>query len=482
MTSPRPLTLEFEQFANELLYEVLSHLRIEDIIRSRRVCKRLQEATHQRVVWSGAYQNSKLLIPEGPTSTQTAKDLEDILVEAAKIRRKWSTVSEAQAVSRKSLEVPSSYIYDVAMISGHYLVVATQTEISWYDLNKDGKEQLGAPIAIYQKENLISAGMQLLSVQVNANREGKDIAYVAFASNRCIKVLKVRLPPSTASIENAAEFPQLNYFPVRFVLENDFLLVIKEFQSDEDPIDLFHIPTKRKYLVPMHGRVHNLSDLNYVNYMITSTHLIMTFPITHEGKSEVELFKLPISHTASSSVSRVAISHKAVYPGVIWKATSIFESRTPDSLQSPEVRIGILASCYEEYNHRGVGGKTSLRYFDIIVSPIGSVEFLGHSTSGVHSIEPQTTNVYATSCSTACLAITQTYTSHGQILMMHTITPGIGAAEGNIVSNHFTLPRLPSRTRRRDGMTLISFDGFRGRILFDVQGSAQPRIDVWSMI
>lgn len=80
--------------------------------------------------------------------------------------------------------------------------------------------------------------------------------------------------------------------------------------------------------------------------MITPTHLITMFPITHHNETEIEISQLP---TSSLAPTRLAISYKVVYPNAIWKFTAC-ASDTPPSNNLKlgfDVRIGILATCYE---------------------------------------------------------------------------------------------------------------------------------------
>lgn len=68
------------------------------------------------------------------------------------------------------------------------------------------------------------------------------------------------------------------------------------------------------------------------------------FPITHQNETEIEISQLPNSSLAPT---RLAISYKVVYPNAIWKITACASDAPLSNKLGSDVRIGILATCYE---------------------------------------------------------------------------------------------------------------------------------------
>ncbi|KAF9463635.1 hypothetical protein BDZ94DRAFT_593806 [Collybia nuda] len=478
--------IQLEQLTNDIFYEILSHLPVEDIVRLRQVCKWLQEVTRQRAVWSSVYEKSNLLRPEGPTPTQTAQDLENLLVHFTKIQRKWSEHSEVQPVSRKSIKCALPYIYGVAMVSGRYLIVGAGNEISWYDLDQDSEgEWLDVPVAKYDVSTP-GAGpiaMQFLSAQANPDGEGPDVAYVSFFVDHCMKVLKVKLLPPDTSVETVAEFGPLILMPSWDRLQNDYLLVrsglslVPEIEEDSFILRLFHIPTRREYGFVLDENV--LSHASYWNCMITTTHLIMLFPQPHRHETDVVIFNLPTgSSIDSSSVPQLAVTHTAVYPCSIWGAECVHETTSSNDSGIFEVRVRILAICHEGYEcHIPI----FLEYLDIIIPSVGTVKFLKHSSALLRGVRPGTMEkVLTTSCSSITFALSYSQSAvnpiDGQIITMHVVMPGTSTDEGTIATKRLTLPG------EKDALALVGFDGFRGRICFNAPYANIPRIDIWSLI
>jgi hypothetical protein len=202
------------------------------------------------------------------------------------------------------------------------------------------------------------------------------------------------------------------------------------------------------------------------------------FSVVRERQTELEIYQLPTPSAASPMHSRqLSVSHRAIYPGAICKITACVSAPPPsDTRGSDEVRIGILATCWDEAYPRRYTFATSIQRFDIIIRSSGNAHFLQSPFPTLIPIKPQATNIFATHCPTMCLALTQTQTYNGQILMTYHIRPSTYKAANTIVPNHLTLPGM------QEGMTLVAFDGFRGRICFNVEGAKQPRIVVWDMV
>jgi len=143
------------------------------------VCRRLRQATYQRIVWVNIYERSDFLLQKGPLSSQSSLELESSLVRAAKIHKNW-TSSEPPVYTRRRFprQLPT-YDFDSNIICGRFLQLAESTGISWYDLDAD---DVATPILTYPCLSVIPVA-GYLNHQVNANGEGSNAVWVSFISN-----------------------------------------------------------------------------------------------------------------------------------------------------------------------------------------------------------------------------------------------------------------------------------------------------------
>ncbi|KAF8195580.1 hypothetical protein BJ912DRAFT_148677 [Pholiota molesta] len=168
--------LQLECLPLDIIFEILGHLSVEDIVRTRRACRRLWQVTYQRNVWVSIYERSNLLLPEGPFPSQCEAELESHLVRAAKLDHNL-TSSRPIALSRRRFpRILPAYDFDANVISGRYLQLAERNSISWYDLDSG---DMSKPILNYPCATVAPiAGY--LKYQTNANGEGQDTAGYRF--------------------------------------------------------------------------------------------------------------------------------------------------------------------------------------------------------------------------------------------------------------------------------------------------------------
>lgn len=149
------------------------------------MCRRLYQASYERNVWVNCYNRSNLLLPEGPLSSQSAQQLEALLVRAAKIHRSW-TSDVSTTLRRRTFprQIPT-YDFDANVIAGRYLqVVEGSLGISWYDL--EGTD-LNTPILTYPCNTVVPmAGY--LNYSVNANGEGPNTVWVSLVAAQPIRM------------------------------------------------------------------------------------------------------------------------------------------------------------------------------------------------------------------------------------------------------------------------------------------------------
>jgi hypothetical protein len=162
------------------------------------VCRALYAAIDDRAPWSAAYKRSNLLLPQGPSSSQSAKDLEALLVRSTLLHRCWgpSPCRDQQITNTFTFPRPlPPYSFDANIISGRYLQLAEQDIISWYDLDGDCQH----PLVVYECP-YIAAITGFLSYQTNAQGEGENSVWVTFICSypmrMCVSSVYLSLSPS----------------------------------------------------------------------------------------------------------------------------------------------------------------------------------------------------------------------------------------------------------------------------------------------
>ncbi|KAF8798936.1 hypothetical protein BYT27DRAFT_7122547 [Phlegmacium glaucopus] len=443
--------LTVEDLPLDIVYEILGQLHVIDILHVRRACRRLYQASYERHVWVNCYSRSNLLLPEGPLSSQSAQQLEALLVRAAKIHRSWTSDIPTTPSRRTFPRQLPTYDFVANVISGRYLqVLEGSLGISWYDL--EGTD-LSTPILTYPCNTVIPmAGY--LNYSVNANGEGPNTVWVSLVADQPnrIVILKVHFSPANNTVALHAQVAGVNVVGVR--MSHDWLLPIREFISSDDPMDLFHIPSRTTIHIPLHERIRNLSDLNSMNYVITPRCLFMLFSLRTE--TLVDMYSLPcISDPLSSGIcKRLFPSHSGVYPHAVSSLQTVETSADYQSYTTPDHgHASFLALVYVSRSPTSWTSKIGLHLFDLNVESTGTLSFLTKSVKTL-DVGIATTKLASTSRAGTCLAVT--HSLPGPTIIAHYIQHH----DDECTMAVQTLS-LPEGLQSRD---MLSFDGIQGRL------------------
>ncbi|KAH6911579.1 hypothetical protein BKA70DRAFT_860438 [Coprinopsis sp. MPI-PUGE-AT-0042] len=439
----------------DIVPEILGHLGAGDLARLRQVCRALYAAIDDRAPWSNAYERSNLLLPEGPSSSQTAKDLETHLVRSTLLHRCWGPNPSRDQQIKNTFTFPRAlpaYSFDAQIILGRYLQLAEQDAISWYDLDGDCKH----PLVVYECP-YIAAITGFLSYQTNAQGEGESSVWVTFICSYPMRIMVLKLfldgTRSTVSLETTLSAESV----VEVKLGHDYILPVKEFTSRDEPLELFHIPTKTAHCVPRHARVQNLGDLGHMSYLILPTHLLMLFP--SKSETHIEAYQLP--HQVGSTPG--PLLYRGVYPHMISRS-SIFNRPTCHNGTDDNVdntKIDLLAIVYmRQQTHGPWTSKVNLHLLEACLiansaspSDVGTIEFETRC-SEVLNVGIAATTLAASSHNGVGYAVT--HSLPGPTLRVYHVRDDGGQA--TLVAHDLKLPEgLNSRE-------MLAFDGFRGRI------------------
>ncbi|KAG1740798.1 uncharacterized protein EDB91DRAFT_1081878 [Suillus paluster] len=149
----------------EILQYIFTFLSVEDIIRLRRVCGYLHQASQDRFVWSMVYKSCRLPRFPGPLPEQTTLHLENSLTQSAK----WASSAQATVKShstRQSHDLYRDSTHGSALFIDHWVVVATSEQISCYDVDSENAS------IIYNASQFRIAGFQVVEVPYSPGRRG----------------------------------------------------------------------------------------------------------------------------------------------------------------------------------------------------------------------------------------------------------------------------------------------------------------------
>ncbi|KAH7928829.1 hypothetical protein BV22DRAFT_170632 [Leucogyrophana mollusca] len=175
----------------DVLYQIINHLDVEDIIYLGQVSKQFHQISWQRTTWLNAYRHSLLPRPPGPHSWHSTQYLRDTLVRSAKVAKKWPS-ADADPLARGQPETspPSKPVSlrtidlldtGVDVVAGRWLVRKTcQREIWALDLDSgdgQGSEQL-----LFHCDTSMTIEHFLCTHTVDA--EGNLLAFLVVATNK----------------------------------------------------------------------------------------------------------------------------------------------------------------------------------------------------------------------------------------------------------------------------------------------------------
>ncbi|EAU86028.1 hypothetical protein CC1G_11700 [Coprinopsis cinerea okayama7 len=447
-----PLTLS--TLNNDILVEILGFLAPEDIARARQVCRSLMIAAQQGTVWRSVYQRSRLLLPDGPYSHHQPRDLERLLIRSSQLYKTWGpNPSQGQRINSRLTyprELPT-YSFDAQVISGRYLQLAEDGVISWYDLDGD----CTAPLLVFDCP-YIATIPGFLKFQTNAQGEGEDSVWVTFIRSypMDIVVLKVKFG-SQPTVTLEATLPAASVVEVQ--LANDYVLPVKEFHSRDEPLELFHIPSKGVYHVPRHASVQRVYDLGHITYLFSPNHLFALYP--HKSDTHIEAYRLP---SAEDSIAdhTVLQTHSGVYPHLMSR-TCVFQRAPNDPPSTPqsmpyddEVTFLSVVCASAPFQSRARTPELNLHLLDAKLLPSGKIDFAKRCSEHVPVGSFTPTTLVSTSRSGSGFAI---------IHAPHSLTSVYYIQHQDGMQPSIVQHALKIPTGLQDGH-LLAFDGYRGRV------------------
>ncbi|KAF5360967.1 hypothetical protein D9756_005017 [Leucocoprinus leucothites] len=285
------MSLDFSWFADDMVLEILGHLPALDIIRYRRVCRRIYLASKERSVWVNVFLRSECPLPPVDLEKAPTEKLERILVRTEIIYAKWTgarlTNPRAQ---RKELSHHRAYC-----IMPPYLVVRETHEsggikLVWLYL-ADPRQRMGEHITSFgwgscQHFEPESGILYIAEVQEQAEDDQRKIKIVQYEvtgkDNSISKTLEHDMELPNAS---SADIPSLR-------IQGGYLIIgVDHSQS----IHLVHITSGKMVICPTQGINAITPWGHFTNLHLTTSHLIQV----DNHQRSLSVFKLPSAQELS---------------------------------------------------------------------------------------------------------------------------------------------------------------------------------------
>ncbi|TFK40776.1 hypothetical protein BDQ12DRAFT_733973 [Crucibulum laeve] len=440
----------------DIIYEILSLLAVADIIRSRKTCHRIRDASFQRDVWAAVYQTSEdLLLPPGPFASQTSAELEKILVRATLLHLKWTSDSLSILPERRRSFPRELGMFQATVISARYLILLEFDGMRCYDLDAD---HVDSPLLYYDHRRDVGQGRPyFLSYQINVKEEGLNNTWVAFGAGSKILILELGLDDSNLGVELLALLPSDDVVAIK--MERNYLIQYRIIGSDLGTLQeehIFHIPRKMTYKLPIPDGLWRY-NLKHREYVIMPYCLIAMCALRDIGL-RIDVYKLPTETSLDSCKPpsrRLLLTHTHVYETDIVRFEVLESSFDTSSRSNTQARVRLLGLSYPDRNSPSweAISRTALCLLELILSPSGMLD-IKETHSEEFALGFNNAGFTQTSQNGICLAAS--HFIQGVIL-------GYYLRYGDQTSNSIVVKKigLPIDIHSR---RLLSFDGFRGRM------------------
>ncbi|KAJ3997797.1 hypothetical protein F5050DRAFT_1353108 [Lentinula boryana] len=264
---------------DDILFNVLNFLSPPDILLLRKTCKRLQALTTERTVWTNVYRNPEYFLQPGPSDSQTAPDLERVILHA----HRWATVwTDFTTLRKRRPRVSTINLPDIRYLAeyqGQYLAIGTATSLILYDLHVEK--------VIFRYE----ISTKPFWLYIHSSTKDNDAAfYIPFA--RVLRNDASTLQLCICEVDSSGK-PSIDEIAGIQISRNciagigyDFFLV----QGKSGDISLLYIPSQKLYTISAGTPVQRLTNVIFMpGYVL----LIFTeYSNTVESKY-LELYPLP---------------------------------------------------------------------------------------------------------------------------------------------------------------------------------------------
>ncbi|KAF9013293.1 hypothetical protein BDQ17DRAFT_1419450 [Cyathus striatus] len=451
-----PSFFQREQLVDDVIYEILSALPVKDVMRIRRACKRLCDASQQRPVLANLYRYSKLLLPKGPLENQTSKELEHLLVRASIICCKWLAELEPIVPYHDTLpiELPmNGFCVDIAL--GRYILVAEADAFKCYDLQSD---HVDIPITSQPlDETDRNSKPYFMGHQANAEKKGDHNIWVALGFYTQIVIMKLCVYPLQPEIRFVRHLSSEDIVAIK--IEEDYIILYKII-TPGSPMDeeIHYLPNGQVFKISVHDSLPQQgTSLKFREYFVIGSFIILAFILGSQLR--VDVYPIPENPIVLEDPIRLDQSDSVMHPYAqdvarftVIKHGSQYKQSSHASSSLSGLHMLFLTFSYTDHDrYTWVPTKTSLSLYDISIAQNGKVAFKKKGSLNV-DMGFGMTDFISTSNEHMCLAVS--HLTSGIVLAYH--IQHFEDKESNISIKEL---HLPGQSRR-----LLSFDGIRGRL------------------
>ncbi|KAJ3575335.1 hypothetical protein NP233_g1148 [Leucocoprinus birnbaumii] len=298
------MSLDFSWFADDMVLEILGHLPALDIVRYRRVCKRIYLASKERSVWVNAFLRSECPLPPLDLETAPVEKLEKTLVRMEIMHAKWTGSRPTRAQVRRN-----SFTRRIFCVMPPYLVQLNREEngskIIWF--HRDDPDQI---VEEHQTRFSWRTGRHydpesgaLTIAEVQEESEGSD--------QKTIKVVRYEVTGEKSAIsktlENEIVWPNASRDDIApaVSIKGDYVVIETDHPRT---IYLAHLKTGKMALCPVHNSNHSM--WNQLTERFVTPPLFIQ--VDHD---QLAVFTLPTEEEWSSSdLTMLRKTHTGVFP------------------------------------------------------------------------------------------------------------------------------------------------------------------------
>ncbi|KAF8556469.1 hypothetical protein OG21DRAFT_1506574 [Imleria badia] len=355
--------LSLIQLPIEILHGICYYLDIPDILRLRRVSRYLHRVSHDRDIWSDAYRNAEFFHPPGPFLSQSAHDLENVLISSFRVDRniRWGgrTAQEERSILKLRVkEVLCTGLHPcVSLVFGRFLLIAFSEEIHCHDLNLDVFNSNSGASIIYRSTGVTVRSFHCVSA---IDIEGRPFACVVlneateWASPGKISIYSLNLgDESDMTLDLLHQF-EYSVFNIDAVDLGPRVIVIQGYDSDAHRfLVALDVHARIQYLLPSYTHATwDATEITLSKAFPTSTHLLLaqSFYTRAAGWSTFfQAFALPLPDAhrrLTSTLTSISPSHRGIIPGINVRETVLLH----DSILDPptqDVFIAIRVHAFE---------------------------------------------------------------------------------------------------------------------------------------
>ncbi|KAH7913348.1 hypothetical protein BJ138DRAFT_1081744 [Hygrophoropsis aurantiaca] len=190
----------------DILYKILVHLPVDDLVRLEQVSKTLHNITQHRAIWSDAYEISTLPRPPGPFAWQSSTQLRSILETSARVDRNWPPHEESR-FSVRNIQLGDHWYNTFNLVFGRWLFAATPKTVRLFDL--DDKLVQGQKIySVGDSESATMSSFRCVDIVTPEGRRAFAVCVQRAEINFVIKVFTITFEDERpVSFETILEIP-----------------------------------------------------------------------------------------------------------------------------------------------------------------------------------------------------------------------------------------------------------------------------------